>query len=77
MGSAHPDIKDDCSLEDFISKWEKSFFGSYFSHTRLESSPLKANFVQFWNTHMQSGTEFPLELLKRNPVTVKQLCHEQ
>jgi PRTRC genetic system protein B len=59
MGNVSLDIKKDCSLEDFISLWERAFFDSYFSHLIMGYSPVKGNIVQLWKSLSGTGKPFP------------------
>ncbi|WP_316826101.1 PRTRC system protein B [Pedobacter miscanthi] len=73
MGNVDIDIDTDCDLETFISAWENYFFGSAFSHLLTEVSPVKVNIVPLWQKLISSGDDFPKNILKKHPKTIKDL----
>ena len=73
MGSVNISIKESSCVEDFTKAWEDYFFNSYFSHLMGENSPVKGNCVSLWKGLISTGRTFPIELLKRNNKTIKNL----
>lgn len=75
MGDVNIQIKDDYSLLDFISKWERYFFRSYFSHLIMQRSPVKGNIVQLWCKQVNSDQPFPTKKLLPHSINIKNLIH--
>jgi PRTRC genetic system protein B len=74
MGTVDIEIDEDCSLPDFMALWEDYFWKSYFSHSIGGLTPITGNLVGLWqNLVSQPQTPFPVEVLKRNGKTVKDL----
>ena len=73
MGSVDIEISKDCSLEEFIKLWESYFFGSSFSHLLGNTSPVKGNIVQLWQSLIGRTEKFPIQQLKLTTITVKDL----
>ncbi|MRI64571.1 PRTRC system protein B [Ornithobacterium rhinotracheale] len=72
MGSVNIDIKKTTSLEDFIQAWETYFFNSYFSHLQ-NFNPINGNCVSLWKQLINTEEKFPLEELKSNNKTLKDI----
>ncbi|MDY3400553.1 PRTRC system protein B [Riemerella anatipestifer] len=72
MGSVNIDIKKTTSLEDFIQAWETYFFESYFSHLQ-NFNPINGNCVSLWKQLINTEEKFPLEELKSNNKTLKDI----
>ncbi|MFD1605254.1 PRTRC system protein B [Flavobacterium artemisiae] len=73
MGSVSIEIKESACVEEFTKAWEDYFFNSYFSHLMGENSPVKGNCVTLWKDLISTGRTFPIELLKKNNKTIKNL----
>jgi PRTRC genetic system protein B len=73
MGTVEIDMEGDCSLEEFISRWEDYFLNSYFSHLIQGGIAVKKNIVQLWQQQVNSGKPFPEDVLVKSPVTIKDL----
>lgn len=73
MGSVSIEIKESACVEEFTKAWEDYFFNSYFSHLMGENSPVKGNCVTLWRDLISTGRTFPIELLKKNNKTIKNL----
>lgn len=73
MGTVDVNIKNSASVEEFITSWEDYFFNSYFSHLVEGHNPIKGNCVNLWKKLIKTGESFPLELLKKNNKTLKNL----
>jgi PRTRC genetic system protein B len=73
MGTVDIEINHKCFLEEFIQQWEEYFWNSYFSHLIDGYSPVKANIVQLWQGQVNSGKDFPKEVLIKNGKTIKDL----
>jgi PRTRC genetic system protein B len=73
MGSVSIEIKESACVEEFTKAWEDYFFNSYFSHLMGENSPVKGNCVSLWKDLISTGRTFPIELLKKNNKTIKNL----
>lgn len=73
MGTVAVNIKEDCSLEEFIGQWQAFFFNSYFSHLIAEHNPVKGNIVQLWQSLSTSSKKFPERSLKKTSLTLKKL----
>lgn len=72
MGTISIDIKNSASVEEFIQAWEGYFFNSYFSHS-LSANLTKVNIVSLWKDLIQTDKSFPIEVLKKNNKTLKNL----
>ena len=73
MGTVDVNIKNSASVEEFIKVWEDYFFHSYFSHLLDNYNPIKGNCVNLWKKLMETGETFPVEVLKKNNKTLKNL----
>lgn len=73
MGTVKIDIGRDCRLEEFIEKWEKYFFDSYFSHLLQSKSQVKGNIIQLWKNLVNTKKKFPTDRLVKNGLTLKNL----
>ncbi|WP_316835051.1 PRTRC system protein B [Pedobacter nutrimenti] len=73
MGTVKIDIADDCTLDDFIARWEQYFFNSYFSHLLRQRSPVKGNIISLWQSLIGSHKKFPLKELTPNKLTLKNI----
>jgi len=73
MGTVDVNIKNSASVEEFIKAWENYFFHSYFSHLLDNYNPIKGNYVNLWKKLMETGETFPVEVLKKNSKTLKNL----
>lgn len=71
MGTVVVDVENQTSLEDFISRWQQYFFGSYFSHLIEGLSPVKESVVQLWQNQIQTGCDFPVAKLIKTGLTLK------
>lgn len=73
LGTVDVNIKNSASVEEFIKAWEDYFFHSYFSHFLDNYNPIKGNCVNLWKKLIRTGETFPLEALKKNNKTLKNL----
>ncbi len=73
MGTVNVEIKNSASIEDFIKAWEDYFFNSYFSHLIGNYNPIRGNCVNLWKELILTGKPFPMEVLKKNNKTLKNL----
>ncbi|MCX2681005.1 PRTRC system protein B [Galbibacter sp. EGI 63066] len=73
MGTVDINILSSASLEEFTAAWEDCFFNSYFSHLMHGHNPVRGNCVNLWKKLMETGEEFPKEVLKKNRMTVNDL----
>ena len=73
MGTVDVNIKNSASVEEFIKAWEDYFFNSYFSHLLDNYNPIKGNCVNLWKKIIGTGETFPVEVLKKNNKTLKNL----
>jgi len=73
MGTVDIDMQDIHSLEAFMKQWEHYYWNSYFSHLIADVSPVAGNIVQLWQNQVSTGNKFPLEVLKKNGKTIKDL----
>jgi PRTRC genetic system protein B len=73
MGTVNIKISADCQLEEFMEKWQRYFFDSYFSHLITTRSPIKGNIVQLWQQLIKTGKNFPEKILTPNGLTLKNL----
>lgn len=72
MGTVSIDIKNSASVEEFIQAWEDYFFNSYFSHS-LCANLTRTNIVNLWKDLIGTDKPFPIEVLKKNSKTLKNL----
>ncbi|SEI89155.1 PRTRC system protein B [Myroides marinus] len=72
MGTVSIGIKNSSSVEEFIQAWEDYFFNSYFSHS-LCADLTKTNIVNLWKDLIGTDKPFPIEVLKKNNKTLKNL----
>ena len=73
MGTVDIEINKNCCLEDFMSQWESYFWNSKFSHLINSISPVHGNIVQLWKGRINTKKPFPIEMLKQNGKTLKDL----
>ena len=73
MGTVDFRIKKTASLEEFINQWEGFFFNSYFSHLMQDYNPIKGNCVSLWENLIAKGEAFPMEVLTKSNVTLKNI----
>jgi PRTRC genetic system protein B len=73
MGTVDTGMDGINSLEDFIGAWERSYWGSYFSHMISEVSPIQGNIVQVWQEQLKTGQKFPLDKLKKDGKTINDI----
>ena len=73
MGNVIINFSLNIDLDNFISQWEKLYFGSAFSHLLQSVSPVKCNIVQFWQEHINTENPFPKKELKRFPKLLKDI----
>lgn len=72
MGTVKIKIPADCLLEEFIAKWQRYFFESYFSHT-IGNSPVKGSIIQLWQKLVNTKKQFPEKSLMETRYTLKKL----
>jgi PRTRC genetic system protein B len=73
MGTVDVRIKKTASLENFIDEWEGYFFNSYFSHLMHGFNPIIGNCVSLWENLITTMETFPMEVLKKNNLTLKDI----
>lgn len=73
MGTVNIEIKNSASVEEFTQAWENYFFNSYFSHLIGNYNPIRGNCVNLWKELILTGKPFPMEVLKKNNKTLKNL----
>lgn len=73
MGTVKVEIKNLASLEEFTAAWEHYFFNSYFSHFLDGQNPVNGNCIQIWKNLIGTETAFPIEVLKKNNIHLKNL----
>src|SRR5690554_1595020 len=73
MGTVDINIKNSASVEEFTTAWEDYFFNSYFSHLLRSYNPIKGNCVNLWKKLTKTGEIFPMDVLKKNNKTLKNL----
>lgn len=73
MGTVNVDINQSTCLEDFLGKWQKYFFNSYFSHSINGNSNTKTNTTELWRSLAGSGEAFPQLQLLPTGYTLKHL----
>lgn len=73
MGTVDVNIKNSASVEEFTTAWEDYFFNSYFSHLLDSYNPIKGNCVNLWKKLTKTGEAFPMDALKKNNKTLKNL----
>lgn len=73
MGTVNVNIKNSASVEEFTTAWEDYFFNSYFSHLLGSYNPIKGNCINLWKKLIETDEIFPLECLKKNNRTLKNL----
>lgn len=73
MGSVDVRIMKTATLEEFTKAWEDYFFNSYFSHLMTGHNPIKGNCVSLWKNLVSTGEKFPLDVLKKSNITLKDL----
>jgi len=61
------------SLEEFMTKWESYFFGSYFSHSINGNSSTKSDTRALWRALRKTGEDFPQQELIKTRFTLNQL----
>jgi len=64
MGNVNINFSLNIDLDNFISQWEKLYFGSAFSHLLQGVSPVKCNIVQLWQQQIDTENPFPKHELK-------------
>lgn len=73
MGNVDIKIPKDCNLTQFMELWMKYFFASTFSHLLTDTSPVKMNIVQLWQSLIATGKDFPLNQLKKTNLQLKDI----
>lgn len=73
MGTVDVSIKQTACLEEFSTAWERYFFDSYFSHLMEQHNPVEGNCVLLWESLINTGKTFPMEVLKPANKTLKDL----
>ena len=75
MGTVRKQIPSDCSLEQFMSLWEKFFFNSTFTHTIRNGTVSGEELGKFWKRQIQSVEKFPVAKLKKCGLKLREvLC---
>lgn len=72
-GTVDVRIKKTASLEVFTQAWEGFFFNSYFSHLMPDYNPIKGNPVSLWGNLIATGEAFPMEVLTKSGLTLKNI----
>ncbi len=73
MGTVEVCIKKTASLEEFTKEWEGFFFNSYFSHLMHGYNPINGNCVSLWENLIATGEVFPMQVLTKNNLTLKDI----
>ncbi|RZJ66791.1 MAG: PRTRC system protein B [Flavobacterium sp.] len=73
MGNVDVKFSLSIDLDEFMSQWEKLYFGSAFSHLLQGISPVKCNIVQLWQEQIGTEILFPKKQLKRFPKLLKDI----
>ncbi len=73
MGTVDININEDSSLENFMADWQRYFFNSVFSHLIGQSSPVKGNIVQLYQSLADSNKKFPQKELLKSSKTLKNI----
>lgn len=73
MGTVETDFSEAESVEDFMKRWERAFWESYFSHLNGDTSPVKGNIVQLWQGLVGTDRPFPKEVLIKQGKTIKDI----
>ncbi|GEM63865.1 hypothetical protein SF1_18470 [Sphingobacterium faecium NBRC 15299] len=73
LGTVNVEIKNFASLEEFTTAWEYYFFNSYFSHFVDGLNSVNGNCIQIWKKLIGTDKPFPLDALKKNNMTLKNL----
>jgi len=73
MGNVNVKFSLNIDLDDFMSQWEKLYFGSAFSHLLQGVSPVKCNIVQLWQKQISTKNPFPKQELRSLPRLLKDI----
>jgi PRTRC genetic system protein B len=73
MGNVRIQIDHNTCLEDFMEKWQRYFYESYFSHSLAGGSVVNGNIVQLWQQQLETGQKFPETCLIKNGKTIQNL----
>lgn len=72
MGDVKIEFSADCSLEDFITGWQRYFFNSYFSHTISDLYTID-DIIPMWRSLSGEECDFPIGKLKPAYITLNDL----
>lgn len=64
MGNAKLSTEYASDVEEFMNKWEASFWNSYFSHLNADESPVTGNLAMLWKELIKTKKPFPVDVLK-------------
>lgn len=73
MGNVNVKFSLNIDLDQFMSQWQKLYFGSAFSHLLQGVSPVKCNIVQLWQQQISTENPFPKHELKRSRDLLKDI----
>ncbi|RZM04821.1 MAG: PRTRC system protein B, partial [Pedobacter sp.] len=73
MGNVNVKFSLNIDLDQFMSQWQKLYFGSAFSHLLQGVSPAKCNIVQLWQQQIGTENPFPKHELKRSRDLLKDI----
>ncbi|MCT1526055.1 prokaryotic E2 ligase family D protein [Sphingobacterium lactis] len=63
MGNVETFARQEGGLEFFMDYWEAAFWNSTFSHLNVNTSPVKGNVIQLWESLLNKDRPFPTNSL--------------
>lgn len=73
MGTVDTDFTDAEDIAEFMQRWERVFWESYFSHLNGDTSPVKGNIVQLWKGLVGTDRIFPNDILIKQGKSIKDI----
>lgn len=73
MGTVRLEAGKQTSLEGFISRWQRDFFLSRFSHLIGDASPIRGDMVNLWERQVVTGKPFPAQMLVKSGQTLNDI----
>lgn len=73
MGTADCQMPAYQRLEEFITRWQQLFWGSYFSHAIAGYQQVQGTLVALWQQQIENGGPFPVERLVKANITLQNL----
>lgn len=73
LGTVDVQVSETGSVNELISLWEGYFFNSYFTHLMNGHNPINGNCVLLWENLIETGHDFPMDILLKNAKQLKDI----